>query len=137
MTLSHFYTHGFHLQHSQLVISHEIASSSIPAGDYGKCMTTFRLVSDKSSVFTATVLAYRILWFFFFCKHTQFAKSCMQPQTQQAVRIPHFLGMHSVIQITKPGKISSKIFVGNIDTKIFLHKKLKQLLRKNLQIYGT
>ena len=101
ITTGNHYSEHILVQHSQLFTLNKTVSS-IPAGDschHGKChATTFHSVSNKASVFTATVRTYSILRFSFTRK--QFTNSCvlaMFPQTQQAVRTQHFLCVRSLV----------------------------------------
>ena len=116
-------------QHSQLFRTRR-SLLRYPQVTNGKHKTTFRSVSDKSSVFTALVSVYSILWFYFICK--QFTNSCAaawQLQTQQGVHTPHFLDMCSLVPYCaiKPENVqSSKNFRGYPRPRKYFHTKINE-----------
>ena len=76
---------------------------------HGKLVTTFHSVSAKSSVFTATVRAYSILWFFHKRVVGQQLHGSHEHSKLFILQCLHiFFGVRSLIpQMTKPGNIDS------------------------------
>ena len=122
ITVKTFLCARFHSTASQLFCARR-PLLRYPQVTHGKRVTTFRSVSDKLSVFTATAQHSLVL-----SQANSSPTTAWQPQKWQAVHTPmpaRFLGVRSLItQMTKPGNVELTYknfwWVSQLD-----HEKLK------------